>query len=182
MPTIICDTRQQTRNLSHKAKEKYFADNGINILRSKLPCGDYSRMDDMSTVIDTKDGLQEVVSNVCGKEHERFRNECVLAQENGIKLIILVEDDTTDKNGRYIINDIRDVRHWQNPRRSIMETKVINGVKCRVQKYPKATTGMVLMKAMYTMQLRYGVEWRICRKADAGRVICEILGIGGDTT
>lgn len=175
MITIVVDSRQQTQNRSHKRKEEYFRSQGYNVLRSKLPIGDYARIDNMAVIVDTKDGLSEVCQNLCsGKgEHERFRRECILAQENGIKLYILVEEDQTDENGHYVVNDIRDVRNWKNPRRQIRVKKDGQWI----QKYPKATTGLVLMKAMYTMQLKYGVEWVFCRKKDAGRVICELLGM-----
>lgn len=171
MTTIVCDTRQQTRNASHKRKEEYFKEHGYNILRSKLPVGDYALLNNISVVIDTKDGLAEVVNNVCGAEHERFRRECQLAKENGIKLIILVEEDQVDENGFYTVNEIKDVRNWQNPRRKIR--KKVDGQW--VLAYPKATTGLTLMKAMYTMQLRYEVQWCFCRKRDAGKKILELL-------
>ena len=106
----------------------------------------------MSVVVDTKDGLKEVCQNLCSsrEEHERFRAECLKAREHGIKLIVLVEEDETDENGHYLINDIRDVRKWQNPRRKIRTKK--NGQW--VMTYPKATTGLTLMKTMYTKARR----------------------------
>ena len=116
MQTIICDTRQKLKH--HEQKERYFEEQGFNILRSKLPCGDYARMDNMSVVVDTKQDLQECVNNICGPEHERFKRECQLAAQNGIKLIILVEQDG--------INDIRDVRKWHNPSLDIMTWKYEN--------------------------------------------------------
>ena len=132
-------------------------------------------LDNMSIVIDTKQDLQECVNNICGAEHERFRRECLLAQENGIKLIVLVEEDQTDDNGRYVVNSLADVKNWYNPRRSIFVRKNINGTWRRVQKYPNATNGNTLMKAMITMQTKYGVEFQFCRKKDAGRRIIELL-------
>ena len=174
MKTIVVDSRQQTQNKSHKRKEEYFREHGYNILRSKLPIADYARLDNMSVVVDTKDGLSEVCQNLCSNkaEHERFRRECELAKENGIKLIVLVEEDALDPDGRNLINELRDVRKWRNPRLNIR--KKVDGHW--VQAYPKATTGITLMKAMYTMQLRYDVEFQFCRKKDAGRRVLELLG------
>ncbi len=175
MKTIVIDTRQQMQNKSHKRKEEYFKAQGFNVLHSKLPIGDYSLLDNMSVVIDTKDGLKEVAQNLCSGrvEHERFRGECIKAQLNGIKLIVLVEEDQTDENGHFVVNELRDVHKWQNPRRKIRVKKDGQWV----QKYPMATTGMVLMKAMYTMKLKYGVEWQFCRTKDAGKKILELLGV-----
>lgn len=175
MTTIICDTRQQMQNKSHKAKEQYFLEHGYKTMHSKLPIGDYSRLDNMSVVVDTKDGLKEVCKNLCSnrEEHKRFRAECIKAKDNGIKLIVLVEEDVTDENGHYLINDIRDVHKWQNPRRKIRTKKDGQWVMT----YPKATIGLTLMKTMYTMAAKYDVEWSFCRKKDAGKKILELLGV-----
>ena len=35
--------------------------------------------------IDTKRDIQELIGDICGKQHDRFRDELVLAQNNGIK-------------------------------------------------------------------------------------------------
>ena len=161
----------------HELKEKYFQEHGLRVLHSKLPCGDYARIDDMSTVIDTKQDLQECVNNICGSEHERFRRECLLAKENGIKLIVLVEEDQTDDNGHYVVNDIRDVWKWKNPRLDVYVYRTVDGQRKKVRKYPKATTGTTLMKAMLTMQTKYDVEFQFCRKKDAGKRIIEILNL-----
>lgn len=173
MPTIICDTRQKLKH--HDLKEQYFIQHGLRVLHSKLPIADYARIDDMSVVVDTKQDLLEVVNNICGAEHERFRRECLLAKENGIKLIVLVEEDQTDPNGQYVVNDIRDVWKWKNPRLDVYKTVTVDGVKKRIRRFPKATTGVTLMKAMLTMQKKYDVEFQFCRKKDAGRKVMEIL-------
>lgn len=167
---LLEDSRQQEGK--HGQKHKYFEEHGIKVERTKLYVGDYTLPTNQSICIDSKKDLQEVVNNVCGAEHVRFREECIRAKNAGIKLIILVEEDQTDENGHYVVNDIRDVRKWQNPRRQIR--KKVNGQW--VQAYPKATTGLTLMKAMYTMQTRYDVEWEFCRKKDAGKKILELLG------
>ena len=176
MKTIVCDTRQQMRNASNKRKEEYFRSQGFNTLHSKLPIADYSLLDNMSVVVDSKDGLSECVQNICGSEHDRFREECKLAKDNGIKLYILVEEDQTDENGHYVVNSLYDVHRWQNPRLKIRVKKDGQWV----QKYPKATTGGTLKKAMITMMYRYGCEFVFCRKKDAGAKILELLNVKGD--
>ena len=165
MKTIVCDTRQKLKH--HEVKEQYFVDHGYNILRSKLPVGDYSRIDKMVVCVDTKQDLQEVVGNICGKEHDRFKRECILAQSNGIKLIVLVEEDN--------IKNLDDVSAWHNPRLDIYTSQYIQGQRKRVQKYPKATKGETLAKAMRTMQLKYGVEFMFCPKDQAGKRVVELL-------
>ena len=170
---LLEDTGQQANK--HNEKHLYFASRGVEVRRQSLYVGDYTLPTDQSICIDTKKGLQEVVNNVCGADHKRFRNECIRAKEAGIKLIVLVEEDQTDENGRYVVNDIRDVHKWQNPRR---KTRVKKDGQW-VMKYPKATTGAILKKAMITMSYRYGVRWEFCRKRDAGRMILELLNVKG---
>ena len=149
--TIIEDTRQQANK--HELKHKYFEENGINILRSKLPIGDYARLDNMSLVIDTKKDIQELILDVT-KDHERFKKEILRAKENGIKLIVLVENDED-------VTNIEDLLEWENP---------------RLEKSPKATTGGILFKILNTMQKRYGVKFLFSTTKDSPSFICNILG------
>ncbi|MEG2274176.1 MAG: hypothetical protein RSC44_02485, partial [Clostridia bacterium] len=81
---IQCDTRQQ--DSKHILKEQYFASVGIKCVRSKLFVGDYTRLDNQTICVDSKQDLVEVAGNICGKQHERFRAECIKAKENGIQL------------------------------------------------------------------------------------------------
>ena len=122
-------------------------------MRSKLYCGDISLLSDQSVCIDLKQDLQEVSGNLC-QQHERFRSECVRAQEAGIKLIILVEHSAA-------INSIDAVRLWDNP---------------RLTKSPKAITGARMAAVMESMAAKYGVEWQFCTKANTGREIIRLLG------
>ena len=115
---ILCDTRQKKGK--HQEKEKWFAENGIEVVRSKLVVGDYTLPTDQSVCIDTKAGLLEVCGNVT-QQHRRFVEELELAKQLGIQLIILVEE-----NG---IRTLEDVNRWSNP---------------RLRFSPKATTGETL--------------------------------------
>ncbi|MDD3411529.1 MAG: ERCC4 domain-containing protein [Eubacteriales bacterium] len=152
MSTIIVDTREQKYGHVEKAFERA----GVKWLRTKLPIGDYARLDNMSVVVDRKQHLNEVCGNLC-QQHERFQRELLRARDNGIKLIILVESGT--------VKQLEDVKQWQNPRLKVS---------------PYALSGTGLYRRMATMQARYGVEWRFCRHQDAGRVICELLGVEGE--
>lgn len=183
--TLIEDTRNQPGK--HKAKNEYWKSQGIKVIRSKLPCGDYALLTDMSMVIDSKKDLQELTSNICGKQHERFRRECQLAQDNGIQLIILVENQREQIKGtdvwNPVITDLKELHLWKNPRLFIMKpTKEVIGhfkngkpIFKKAQKYPSATRGITLQKACYTMEQKYGVKFLFCDKAESGKRIIEIL-------
>lgn len=180
--TIIEDTRQQIGK--HIKTNEQLERLGIKILRSKLPCGDYANMLNMSVVIDSKKDLQECVNNICGKLHERFRRECQLAQDNGIKLIILVE------HGGYI-KSLESVKDWINPRQFMYEREIrkefgipkgadfqaeVAELKSHGAKIVRGpTTGEELYKAIVTMSEKYSVEWVFCEKKDTGSKIIELL-------
>ena len=144
---IIEDTRNQIGK--HKLLNERMQMLGINVIRSKLYVGDYSRLDNQTICIDTKKDWLEVASNLT-KQHERFKTECVRAKSAGIKLIILVEQDI-------------DCCEWKSPRRK--DGSVISQVK-----------GEVLQKAINTMAERYGVEFIHCDKSATANKIIEILG------
>ena len=92
---IIEDKAQQDKK--HIAKHMYFEQNGIYWERYPLPVGDYilyndavadviarkqkrgievKKMDFLGTYnvcVDTKKDMQEIVGNICGQQHARFR-------------------------------------------------------------------------------------------------------------
>lgn len=148
--TLIEDTRQQADK--HRLKHLYFDSHNIKVIRSKLPVGDYALLTDLSTVVDTKKDLQEVIGNVT-KDHKRFIAECDLAKEHGIKLIILIEENK--------ITCIEELYSWYNP---------------RLKHSPKATKGSTLAKILHGIQIRHDVTFEFCKKADAGKKIVELLG------
>lgn len=150
---ILCDTRQKKGK--HQEKEKWFAENGVAVVRSKLVVGDYTLPTDQSICIDTKSGLLEVCGNVT-QQHRRFVEEMELAKQLGIQLVILVEE-----NG---VRTLEDVKRWSNP---------------RLRFSPKATTGETLYKILSAMEQRHGCQFLFCRKEEAGAKIVTILG-GGD--
>mgnify|MGYP002520409199 CR=1 FL=1 len=143
------DTRQQAGK--HDIKHAYFADHDVDLVRCKLPFGDYAPIPPVS--IDTKNSMDEIAGNICGKEHRRFIDECRAAKEAGCKLIILVENTIG-------ISDISQVHTWINPR-------VIYSDKC--------VQGPRLQKAMETISERYGVRFMFCQPEEAGKKIKELL-------
>jgi ribosome-associated protein len=167
---ILEDTRNQVGK--HDLKAEYFENNGIEIRRTKLYVGDYTLPTNQSICIDTKKDIQELIGDICGKQHERLRAELLRAQESGIKLIILVEDDGGYCDYKKTIYNkpvtcLDDLFRWKNPRLFIWR----NGK----QLYPSATKGAVLAKACITMRDKYGVDFQFCRKVDAGKRIIELL-------
>ena len=171
-PTILIeDTRNQSGK--HKNIHAFAEQNGIRIVRSKLVCGDYSLPTNQSICVDTKQGLQEVYGNLV-QDHERFRRECVLAQELGIRLVVLVEE--------HGIEDINQVKDWRNPRYErylMLKEAHKHGRYLGTKLPPKAPlTSLRLQIMMQTMSEKYGVEWQFCDKSKTGFKICEILTEG----
>lgn len=194
---IIEDKGQQAGKHNHK--HNWFEKNSIHVVQIPLPVGDYilsndkvedvitrkeqrgidiKKMDLLGTYtscVDTKKDIQEIIGNVCGKQHGRFRDECILAQNNGIKLYVLIEN--TDG-----VKEIRDLFRWSNPRlhRYNKIAYMHNLGKWQHVALPKGepTSGETLAKAMLTMQAKYGVEFLFCNPGEAGKEIIELLNRG----
>ena len=196
---IIEDKAQQDKK--HELKHLYWEQSGIYFERYPLPVGDYILYNDMvadvisrkqkrgielkkldflgtyNVCVDTKKDMQEIVGNICGKQHERFRDECILAQNNSIKLYVLIENECG-------VTCVNDVFSWHNERLDIYVADRNNVVGYwkngsprygRKRKYPFATKGQQLAKAMLTMQKKYGVEFLFCKPNEAGEKIIELL-------
>ena len=198
---IIIEDKAQQKG-KHDLKHIYFEAHGIYWMGQPLPVGDYiianekvndviarkskrgievKKMDFLGTyniAVDTKKDIQEIIGNICGPQHSRFRDECILAQNNNIELYVLVEN----VDG---IKVIEDLFCWHNPRLDIYipdKTNVIGYYKngnpryAKIRKYPKATRGEQLAKSMLSMQLKYGVKFVFCNPSEAGAKIIELLG------
>jgi hypothetical protein len=168
--TIIQDTRERANQHNHVLSG--FQQLGINVVRSKLFVGDYTRIDNMTVCVDTKRDLAEVYCNLIS-DHKRFVNECKAAFSANVRLVILVEQSG--------ISSVQDVANWQNPRVLRWERlrdahKAGKRMKEQLSPYPPVSSDR-LAKAMQTIAERYHVEWQFCDKADTARRICEILGI-----
>lgn len=207
---ILCEDTAQQLN-KHIEKHRWWFKHGIELKRIPLPVGDYilmnekvqdvldrkagrkiepKKMDLMGTYdvcVDTKFDIQELISDVCGKQHGRFRDECQLAANNHIQLYILVENKGGIIQNTDIINPtitrLEDLHSWKNPRLFIKKkTSVIVGMlpngKPRyqwIQKYPSATKGITLQKICMTMEKRYGVKFVFCRPEESGKKVIELL-------
>ena len=182
----------------HVRKNEWWQANGIEVIRQRLPVGDYILVNDKvqdvldrkaargvpvkmmdligtyNVVCDSKKDIQELIGDICGKSHARFKDELLLAQNNGIKLYILVEDDGGYvKKGIYNkpVRCLQDLFSWKNPRLFIWRQGK--------QLYPTATKGATLAKVCITIEQKYGCKFVFCSHADSAKVILDLL-IGGD--
>jgi ribosome-associated protein len=149
MATIIEDSRQQAGK--HNIKHDWFSRHAVELVRCKLPFGDYAPVPPVS--IDTKNSMDEIAANICGSEHKRFINECKAAKAAGCQLVILVENECD-------ITDVSEVHRWINP---------------RVIYSPKCVQGARLQKAMETISERYGVQFLFCTPSESAKKIMEIM-------
>lgn len=145
---IVEDTRNQIDK--HKKINEDLEQLGIKVIRSKLYVGDYTLLNDQTICIDTKKDWLEVAGNICGKQHKRFREECLRAKNVGIKLIILVEESTP-------------LEIWEAPKKR-------NGQQ--ISQVNKET----LQKAIITMEEKYNIQFINCSKYDTAETIINILG------
>ena len=150
---IQIDTREKPAAIQRILKD--FKNNDVKFFKSKMYVGDYSNPYKPGIVIDRKQNLSEICSNVAStaEEHERFRSEIVRANEIGIKVIVLIEHG----HGYKTLNDIK---FWDNP---------------RLKKSPRATSGDKLYKILKTMCDKYDMEVLFCEKSETGAKIRELL-------
>lgn len=103
------------------------------------------------------------------KRHGSFHRELKRAQNNGIKLIILVEN----RDG---VREVRDLVHWSDKaawkRYNIQMNRFRKGLGRRPA---EPQSGAVLMKALLTMESKYGVEFQFCRPEESAERIVKIL-------
>lgn len=179
----------------HILKNKWWAAQGIEVVRLPLPVGDYvlnnpkiddvisrkskrgveiKKMDLMGTYdvsVDSKQSIMELISDFQA-EHERFRDELLLAKNNGIKLYIVVENEFQMINARKDIynepvKEIKDLFRWKNPRAFIFR-----GGK---QLYPNCAKGSWLAKCCTTCEIKYGCKFIFCLPGESAEIITRIL-------
>lgn len=147
---IQIDTREKDHAIQHILAE--FDKQGVQHFRSKLYVGDYQRLDNGLLVVDRKQNLTEIASNL-SQQHQRFKAELERAKKAKIRVVVLCEHGGT-------IRSLDDVAAWDNP---------------RLRTSPGAMTGDRMAKIMRTMAKRYNVRWEFCDKRQTGRRILEIL-------
>lgn len=148
--TVLVDTREKP-----KAIEKilnYFNQIGVRVIRNKLYVADYQLMCNPYLVVDRKQNLNELCSNVV-QDHRRFTDELKRAAEVGISVVVLVEHGGD-------IKCIDDVPKWENP---------------RLKESPLAVSGERLYKILKAMEYSYNIRFEFCDKRQTGKRIMEIL-------
>lgn len=146
---ILMDTREQEGK--HNNVLEYFEKNNYKVVRSKLFVGDYTYLSDMRICVDTKKDIQEIVGNVTS-QHDRFIREIQRANENGIKLVFLIQDE--------YIGKLEELNRWYNPRLKVS---------------PRATKGTTLYKILYRIEKEYGTKFYMTTRAKCGENIIKIL-------
>lgn len=187
----------------HDLKHNQLIEMGHELVFLPLPVGDYILVDDavaevikrrgdklkkMDLIgvtrrsVDTKFGMEEAYSCLIGKSHDRFRDECILAQQNGIDLIVLVESAPKVKN-------LEDVRKWQPWERLFAYCRrhkipTGKGMMDRIEEYHShggqkpPVGGEQLYKAMRTSAIEHGYKWAFCNSKDTGKAIIYLLSKG----
>lgn len=184
----------------HDIKHDQIVSLGHRLLFLPLPVGDYilvtdtvqevikrrgdklKKMDLLGVTkrsVDSKYGMQEIYGDIIGSQHERFRDECILAQQNNIDFTVLIESAPE-------VKCLDDVKYWKNwkqiyayCRRNHIQTgrgmmdRIAEFVTNGGQKPP--VDGEQLHKTMKTISDKYNVKWAFCDPADTGRRILEIL-------
>lgn len=167
--TIIEDVGQKQGQ--HDNIKEWCDQNGVILRRQKLNVGDYQTVP--CVAVDTKKGMQEIYSDLVS-DHDRFRRECIRAQEDGIHLVFLIEDEN--------ITCMDDAKRWQNPRIKEYERKwglIIRAQKAgkmldhKVPKPPVSSERLVGM--MDAMEMKYGCTFRFCHPQDTGSMVYRIL-------
>lgn len=195
-PKLILIEDKGQKEGEHEIKNKWWKENEIEVRRYPVPVGDYiiankkvadvvnrkfkrgisvKKMDFLGTFnvsVDTKKDIQEIISNLCGGQHERVRDDYILAQNNGIKLYVLIENEDG-------ITCIDDLDSWINPRQERYEKikEMHSEGRWKSIKLPKShpTKGETLAKAMRTMEKKYGVTFKFCTPEEAGKEVIRLL-------
>ena len=152
------DTRNQVGK--HKNIEAYCKRNGIEIVRQCLSVGDYM-LDPVNgkVSVDTKFSIMELSKDIMSRDHIRFRSELIRAQEQGIQLVVLIEEIPP-----YGKRDLWEVPRWTSSNQFHRYGEPMTKVD------PRA-----LRKAMLTMWRKYGVEFEFCTRRQSPARVIKIL-------
>lgn len=143
--TIICDSREK----KNQHIIKYFEKNGIDYIVQKMDVADYQIKGKDDLVIDRKQNLEEVATNLFNRnDKSRFWREVRRANEKGIKMIVLCEHSRN-------IKSIQDVSSWHSKFSPV--------------------SGRSLMNEIYRVHISYGIEFIFCGKQNTGKKIVSLL-------
>lgn len=160
---IICDSREQKND--HILR--YFEQHGIDYRVQKMDTADYMVEGQPNIVVDRKQNLDEICTNLTYKGKKanenggkgipsnvaRFWREVRRAYEDKIKLVVLIEHGENVKS-------LADVAAWGGSRSGI--------------------SGRKLVDEMDRLSAAYGVEWQFCGKSETAEKILKILNYKGE--
>ena len=147
---IIVDTREKPRAIVRILAE--FDRQGVKVVRRALDFADYFNPDRPGVIVDRKQNLLEVAGNVV-QDRARFMREVDRCTRAGCHMIVLIEHSPR-------IRKLEDVIGWKNPRLKVS---------------PLAVSGDRLFRIMKAMEIRNGIQWEFCGKAQTGKRIIELL-------
>ena len=147
---IIVDTREKPRAIVKILDE--FDRHGVTVVRRALNFADYFNPDRPDVIIDRKQNLNEIAFNVV-HGRARFLREVERCNRAGCRMIVLIEHSPR-------IRKLEDVIGWKNPRLKVS---------------PLAVSGERMFMILKAMEIRYGIEWQFCGKAQTGNRIIELL-------
>lgn len=157
---ILIDTREKDRAIKKVVAE--FDRQSITYDSQALYVGDYMNLDNARRVVDRKQSLSELYTNMChegkkGRDYDscqRFIKELERSNKMKICIIFLIEH-----GGK--IKCLKDVKEWYNP---------------QLDKSPYAWTGEYLYHRMTLLQKQYPyIRFRFCGKNETGQKIIELL-------
>lgn len=184
----------------HDTKHSQILQMGHELISLPIPVGDYIIVDDtikeiierrgerlkkmdligaITRSVDSKRSCEEIYGNLIGKQHTRFRDECILAQQNGIDFYVLIESAPE-------VSNLEDVKYWKNWKQLYAycrrnHIRAGQGMMERIEEYvahggqKPPVSGEQLYKAMVTMAEKYGFRWAFCRPENTGRAIMYLL-------
>ena len=103
---ILIDSREKAKAI--KKIISTFDKCNVRYASSKLFVGDYQSLDNPRLVIDRKQNLSELYTNLC-QQHKRFREELLRANNHDIRLVFFFFFCVK-------IKSLKDVKEWNNPR------------------------------------------------------------------
>ena len=185
-----------THKKSNEANHRRMMSMGHELMPLPLPYGDYvqitdeiaetvkrrgdkiKKMDlvnDIKIAVDRKNSIDEICGNLCSSEneHRRFREEAITAQKAGAKFYVVIENTEG-------IKSLDDIRKWSNPR--LHRYNKINYMH-RLGKWQNVKNSgsrppcdnIRLMKTMYTMAQKYGINWIFVSPYESAAKIVELL-------
>lgn len=152
---IIIQQDSREKNKKHENIIDGFKKLNIKLIRSKNLVGDYVIPSRGNISVDIKQDMIEITGNLL-QDHERFKNECKLAKECGIRLFVLIEEDVSLdllKSGNY---------EYSKTRKGLSKTRA---------------NPITVAKIMETMQQKYGVFFLFTDKYTSPIKIALLLGI-----